>query len=282
MKKIISICLVILLLMLSLASCNGETPDPEPADSSADSTQNDLQNDTSEEAEITAKSYAKAYAAAADEVFPALDASEKASFVSRMSFVSPSETTDRNYFAVGAYLLFLRNLYNTEGYEITDDAVALTATAKMTIEGNYGEQTMNAVIRSYLAEDGILRNDIYEAEPENEGSRGVIRIDIDYDFETDTLSGFEMSLLVYSSGELLQFNYYAFDGESIKILDTAVEDSDYTSALAEAEARSADIASKASAAKNIGDYSAQYTAAMIEQVRRVYPDVTVTSQKELV
>lgn len=288
MKKFISICLIALMMALCFTSCSG-TPDPVPTEaptsaptekptSAPTEKPTEKPTDAPEDKGLTAEDYVEAYSAAAKELFPAIDTANALSYITPMSYLDPSETDDRNYYSVGAFILFLRNLYATEGYEITEDAVSFTATAKMTIQGQYGELPMDAVMQSYRTEDGILHNDVYQEESPTE-SYSSFHIDVDYDFDTDTLRSFELAFIVYSNGSLLQFNYYKFDGTSIKILDTSVKDDDYNSALERFEARYQSISSKVEGAKAIGDYSEQYTAAMIEQMKNAYPDIEVMSYK---
>ena len=286
MKKIISLCLVALMLALCFVSCAEDKNDTEETSAPAKVESSDATEDTTaptntgkDNDEMTAERYAKAYDAAANKVFTPLEAPSATSLVRPMSFNDPSAENNSNYYAVGAYLLFLRNLYETEGYEITEEAVKVSATCKMTVNGQEAEMKENFVMRSYRTEDGMLRNDLHSADPNRAGTYMVMRIDVDYDFATDVLSGFDMSLMLISNGEVMQFEYFVYDGTTVKILDNDVKDDDYNNAVKVAEERRDDIVSRLAGAKDIGDYSEQYTNAMKEQVRRAYPDVTVTSYR---
>ena len=260
MKKTILSLLLALALCLSLftVSCGGGNDDGDDGDDTPKA--------------LTKADYSEAYTKALMTLFNVTELPSSAP----ISYVDSSQSDDQNYYAVGAFMFFLRNLYANDNFEITDEAVNLTATYRMSIDGQVGEASMAPTMRSYRDENGILRNDLYQTVTEDDQVMAqYIKIDVDYDFETDTLKGFELGLLLKLNGELFMLCHYVYDGTSIKIFDSTVQDDDYNALLTALTARETDIVSRVANAKAIGDYTAEYTDAMVTQARIVFPDKTI-------
>lgn len=223
---------------------------------------------------LTKADYAKAYAATADALFVDMETPQPTSAVAPMSYVDSSQTNDRNYYAVGAFVLFLRELYETPDYQMTEDAVHLTATYSMQVEGMTEPvgDLMDVYMQVVRAQDGTLECTLYQTEG---GEDSTIIIDVDYDFATNTLQAFNL-YMYYSVGEdAMRTHHYYGDGETITILDSDTIDNDYTAAERFASSRAYSIKGLIANAKEIGDFSRQYTDAMVEQAQKVYPEMNI-------
>ncbi len=313
MKKVLCITLTLLLSVLLLTACNSgsqtddttadtvdtavSTQAPETADATEpvtdatteattevmteSATDAVTEAETEGAVELTNADYVKAYNAAIKKIFgetqskPATTASVTPA-VKPLSYSNVAEGEHQNYHAVGAFVFFLRNLYELETFERTEEAVHLTASYEMVIEGQSGGETLDAIMRNFRTRDGMLRSDLYQSVTEGDKvMQQYIQIDVDFDFEAEVLSAFDFTVLLLVNGEVFQFENFRYDGQSIQILDTEVQDDDYTAALSTARDRMTDIQGRVATAKDIGDFSKQYDDAMTEQFKIAYPDLDV-------
>lgn len=251
-KRILALCLALTLCFtLCLVSCNGN-------------------DDSGNAKSLTRNDYTEVYTKVAQSLFDV----DSLPTTAPASYVDFKTSNDRNYYAVGAFILFLRNLYANESFEVTEEAVKLTASYSMSADGQVGSDSLDVTMRSYRdAETGVLKNDIYQSlEVATVTESMYMGIDIDYDFETDTLKKFDLTIKITIGDTTLLLGHYSFDGTTISILNPLIMDDDYNAVLDSVSARETDIAVRVENAKVLGDFSVEYTNAMITQARIVYPD----------
>lgn len=211
----------------------------------------------------TMKDFSNAFGALANKLLVKEEPTVKA-----LSYVDSSQSDDRNYYAVSAYALFLKESFKNENFDVVGKGVVyFTSTAKLEHEGQKNDMPMNANLKIDYS-DGKIKTDMYMEEG-NDSSHVII--DIEYDFKNEKLKSFDLYFDSVYNGETIQVKHYKGVGDSISILED-VKDEDYTNAEAVLKSRLDAISGDLANVKNIGDYSKEYTTAMIEQGNIVYGD----------
>lgn len=186
-----------------------------------------------------------------------------------LGYVDSSESADRNYLAVGAYIIFLREAVKNENFTILDNGVGnFTSTARFNALNEVQEMPMSGSIKVEF-KDGKIRSDLIQLDPED-GEMHML-IDIEYDFEKTSLKSFDLYIRYSISDTEYKVNHYKGDGTSISVLED-VKDEYYANAEAFIASRKTAIEEGLETAKDIGDYSEEYTIAMIEQTNFVFGD----------
>lgn len=209
----------------------------------------------------TMEDFSNAFGALADKLLVKEDPTVKA-----LSYVDSKESDDRNYYAVSAYALFLKETCKNENFDVVGKGVVyFTSTAKLEHNGERNSMPMNANLKIDYS-DGKIKTDMYMKE--NDNSSHII-IDIEYDFENEELKAFDLYFDSIYDGETIQVAHYRGVGDTISILED-VKDEDYASAVSVLNSRLNAMSDGIATAKNVGDYSKEYTTAMVEQGNIVY------------
>ena len=220
----------------------------------------------------TMQDYSDAFGELAEKIF----VNENEPTVATLSYVDSKESEDRNYYSVGAFVIFLREAFKNENFDVLGKGVVyFTSTAKLIINEQRGEMPMDANLKIDYSE-GKIKTDMYMEE--NNNSSHMI-IDIEYDFKNKELKSFDLYFDNVYNGETIQVNHYKGVGDTISILED-VEDEDYTNAVSILNSRLNVISDGFANAKNIGDYSKEYTTAMVEQGNLVYGEGFITPAAE--
>lgn len=210
----------------------------------------------------TMQDYSNAFGAVAEKIF----VNENVPTVSTLSYVDSTQSEDRNYYSVGAFAIFLREAFKNENFDVLGKGVVyFTSTAKLIVDEQSGEMPMNANLKVDYS-DGKIKTDMY-MEESNHSSHVII--DVEYDFKNKQLKSFDLYFDSVYNGETIQVNHYKGVGDTISILED-VEDEDYANAVSVLNSRLNSIRDGIANAKNIGDYSKEYTTAMVEQGNLVY------------
>lgn len=194
-----------------------------------------------------------------------------------LSYIDSSQSKDENYHSVGAFAIFLRESFKSENFSVIGEGVVyFTSTAKVIMGGQEGEMPMNGYLKIEYS-DGKIKTDMYRFS-ENEGESHMV-IDMEYDFSKKELKSYDL-YNYYSIGEDSKaVQHYKSDGSKISILEQT-KDSDYEAAITFVNTRLNGIKGSLEGAKNIGDYSKEYTIAMVEQANIVYGEGTAKAATE--
>lgn len=264
-KRFLCLCLsIILLLSLGLVAC-GDEPDGGGGGN--------------DDAVLLNSDYVEAYDAvnqtATEKIFGAIDTNGATQVsASLIDYDTPEETSDRGYYAVGAFVYLLRNLYADDDYQQTDDTVAWSASFTMSFDGESATMSESYYMRSFRNENGILCNDMLGVNPES-NVINMLTIDVDYDFDTNTLKGFDFKVYMEQNSSVVHVSHYAYDGTNVSILNASVLGDDYNSVVTNAKLRYNDFSQTFSSVGDFVDYSTQYANAMLTQARIAYPDVEI-------
>lgn len=249
MKKIATLILIVFTLVFSSACSCGKSSEPTNSD------------------------YSEAFDALITNLYPTTTELT----VNTLSYIDSSQSQDGNYNAVGAYIRFLREAFKNENFNVLGQGtVYLTSTAKLILDGRRSDMPMNAYLKIEYT-DGKIKTDMYQND-EREGE-SVLVIDIEYDFSKKELKGFDMYLYYDLVTNIKVVKHYKSDGSKIFILEET-NDADYQAASAFASARLNGINGSIEGAKNVGDYSQEYTVAMVEQINVVFGEGTARAAEE--
>ena len=212
--------------------------------------------------EPTMQDYSNAFGTLADKLFVNVDEPT----VATLAYVDSKDSEDRNYYSIGAFVIFLREAFKNDNFDVLGkDVVYFTSTAKLIVNEQRSEMPMNANFKIEYV-DGKIKSDLYMLE---EGDENHMIIDMEYDFKNKKLKSFDLYMKFAYDGELVQLSHYKGGGDTISIMEE-VEDEDYANALAVVENRYDSLSDGLESPKNIGDYSKEYTTAMVEQGNIVY------------
>ena len=117
--------------------------------------------------------------------------------------------------------------------------------------------------------DNKIKTDLY-VESDTEGELYLL-VDIDYDFENSTLTSFSIYYKQTINCSETEFHHYKGDNQNVYVLED-IEDDDYTSAINTVSYRENKFSEEVENSKDIGDYSSEYSIAMIEQLNFVHGD----------
>jgi hypothetical protein len=208
---------------------------------------------------LTREQYSKAYESLAEILM-------KKEEITLLGYVDSSESSDRGYLTLGVYALFLEEVVKNENFTAINGGVGtITSTARFYAINEIQELEMNATVK-IECEDGKIRTDFLEVSAS--GDEMHLIIDIVYDFENSKLTSFDLMVKYEVLDEEL-FNHYKGNGESIQVLEED-EDEERIAAINFIASRRNSLNEHLDSAKDIGDYSTEYSTAMIEHMNFIY------------
>ena len=208
---------------------------------------------------LTREQYSKAYESLAEILM------EKEE-ITLLGYVDSSESSDRGYLMLGGYIVFLEEVVKNENFTVINGGVGtFTSTARFYAINEIQEVKMDATARIEY-KDGRIKTDFLEVS--EDGDEIYLIIDIVYDFEASKLTSFDLMVKTVSLGESL-INCYKGNEESIQVLEDDV-DAERDEAVNFIASRRDRLNEDLSSVKNIGDYSAEHSTAMIEHMNFIY------------
>lgn len=211
---------------------------------------------------LTREQYSEAFSSVSDVLL-------KKESVSFLGYVNSSESADRNYLYLGVYMIFLEEAVKNDAFTVLNEGVGrLVSTARFNAINDVQEIEMGAYVKIRYS-DNKIKTDLY-VESDTEGELYLL-VDIDYDFENSTLTSFSIYYKQTINCSETEFHHYKGDNQNVYVLED-IEDDDYTSAINTVSYRENKFSEEVENSKDIGDYSSEYSIAMIEQLNFVHGD----------